>query len=119
MRTDRKDDYCWTLMDPAGFIYDMPRALKRVLQSRDWSKMYTKEIINAQTQLTLYAENKQEVKIATFRFNFKGVLIESASFDETKSKVCNKILCSYGGELYHVAGGLSEDNENESSYISY
>ena len=31
MRTDRKEDHYWTVIDQAGYICDTPRILRRVL----------------------------------------------------------------------------------------
>ena len=53
MRTDRKEEHYWTLVDNSGFICDMPRTLRRVLYSENWTQMKTTEIIHAQTQLLL------------------------------------------------------------------
>lgn len=49
MRTDRERTHYWTLMNAAGFICEMPRTLRRVLDSDDWVSMDTKGIVNAQS----------------------------------------------------------------------
>lgn len=39
MRTDRKSETYWTLIDASGKIYDIPRGLRRILMSDDWVSM--------------------------------------------------------------------------------
>lgn len=47
MRTDRKTESYWTLIDATGKIHPLPRTLRRVLNSEEWTDMSIQPIIDA------------------------------------------------------------------------
>ena len=73
MRTDRKDEHYWTLIDSSGKIEELPRTLKRVLASDDYIKMSAKHIYKGYTQLLLESNDK----IAAFKLGLRGNIVET------------------------------------------
>ena len=102
MRTDRKTDTFWTLIDSSGEILDFPRTLSRILYSDDWTSMKTQLIKSNQNQLLLESQKK----IVAFRFNENGILLDSVEFEAEHPQInliANSFQGNYQGELFQVA----------------
>ena len=99
MRTDRKTESYWTLIDATGKIHPLPRTLRRVLNSEEWTDMSIQPIIDAQNQLLL----KSKDSMVAFRFGERGNILNSIKFtadDPEVNLLANTFLGNYEGELY-------------------
>lgn len=107
MRTDRKCEYYWTILNPNGKIFPLTRRLHYVLHSQCWTKVESFEIHDGLRQLVLQTD--QASRFAVFVFNRKGHTVRSRIFDEQISLLApvtipnsEEIRSSYDGRIYRV-----------------
>ena len=102
MRTDRSNDFYWTIIDPFGKIYALPRHLKRVLYEHDWTKMSHTYIHKNQSEIIL----RNDSKVAAFRFSQEGQITLSRYYFDTTIPIDtmnisdDKIVVGYDGQIY-------------------
>ena len=102
MRTDRKDHFYWTIIDPFGKIYSLPNHLKRVLYEYNWTKMSQTYIEDNQSVIILRNDNK----IASFRFTQEGEIVKSHYYFDAKIPIDkqhvseDEVVVGYDGKMY-------------------